>query len=305
MSLRALAILGVALAVGGGLDAQQQVFRTGTDVVLVDVLVTRDRRAVTDLQVHDFEVLDNGVRQTVEIVESGHLMPIDLTLLTDVSASIADPVLQRMQTAIPQIQQLLGPDDSFQVLRFASVVREAPVEAVDLSREPESHGTALWEALAVAMMQAPHPARRRVVVVLTDGVDSNSFVFHPTLRAVASRSDAILHVIAFVERVFVRHVGAIAFRGDGRGAVGLDQYFWMLEQASVSTGGAFHTVRSDDEDFLPLVNDALGELRKRYLLRYSPTGVAQEGWHRLEVNVLRKGRYEVQARRGYEWRQRQ
>jgi hypothetical protein len=102
MSLRALAILGVGLAVGGGLDAQQQVFRTGTDVVLVDVLVTRDRRAVTDLQVHDFEVLDNGVRQTVEIVESGHLMPIDLTLLTDVSASIADPVLQRMRTAIPR-----------------------------------------------------------------------------------------------------------------------------------------------------------------------------------------------------------
>jgi hypothetical protein len=99
MSLRALAILGVGLAVGGGLDAQQQVFRTGTDVVLVDVLVTRDRRAVTDLQVHDFEVLDNGVRQTVEIVESGHLMPIDLTLLTDVSASIADPVLQRMRTS--------------------------------------------------------------------------------------------------------------------------------------------------------------------------------------------------------------
>jgi hypothetical protein len=185
------------------------------------------------------------------------------------------------------------------------VVREAPVEAVDLSREPESHGTALWEALAVAMMQAPHPPRRRVVVALTDGVDSNSFVFHPTLRAVASRSDAILHVIAFVERVGARQLGALAFLSDASGAVGLDQYFWMLEQASALTGGAFHTVRSDDEDFLPLVNDALGELRKRYLLRYSPAGVEQEGWHRLEVNVLRKGRYEVQARRGYEWRQRQ
>jgi hypothetical protein len=139
---------------------------------------------------------------------------------------------------------------------------------------------------------------------LTDGVDSNSFLYHSTLRALAARSDAILHVMAFPERWAPFHFGAIAFRADGRAAVGVDQYFWMLQQASAVTGGAFHTLRADG-DFVALVNQALGELRKRYLLRYTPEGVDQEGWHTIEVKVTRRGRYDVQARRGYQWRDRQ
>jgi hypothetical protein len=35
----------------------------------------------------------------------------------------------------------------------------------------------------------------------------------------------------------------------------------------------------------------------RYLLRYTPRGVAKDGWHRLEVRVKRRGT--VKARPGY------
>ena len=39
-------------------------------------------------------------------------------------------------------------------------------------------------------------------------------------------------------------------------------------------------------------------MRSRYLLSYGPTGIAREGWHRLEVKV--KGhRGTVRSRSGY------
>jgi hypothetical protein len=40
------------------------------------------------------------------------------------------------------------------------------------------------------------------------------------------------------------------------------------------------------------------EFRQRYELTYTPTGVAQDGWHTIEVK-LRGRRGDVKARRGY------
>jgi hypothetical protein len=43
----------------------------------------------------------------------------------------------------------------------------------------------------------------------------------------------------------------------------------------------------------------LDEFRQRYLISYSPTGVAPDGWHRLDVRV--KGRrLTVKSRTGYQ-----
>lgn len=42
----------------------------------------------------------------------------------------------------------------------------------------------------------------------------------------------------------------------------------------------------------------LEEFRQRYLLSYSPAGVARGGWHRLEVR-LKGRRRTVKARPGY------
>lgn len=48
---------------------QQPVFRAGTDLVRVDVTVTRDDDPVTDLRLADFEVTEDGVPQVVETMQ--------------------------------------------------------------------------------------------------------------------------------------------------------------------------------------------------------------------------------------------
>src|SRR5690606_10650553 len=45
--------------------AQEPAFRVSTDLVTVDVLVFRGREPVQGLTASDFELTDNGVRQTV------------------------------------------------------------------------------------------------------------------------------------------------------------------------------------------------------------------------------------------------
>ena len=64
-----------------------------------------------------------------------------------------------------------------------------------------------------------------------------------------------------------------------------------------TTGGR----RLDAGDFGKLqatLKSVLGEFRQRYVIAYAPQGVAQDGWHALEVRVKKRG-LTVRARPGY------
>ena len=92
-----------ALAAGAALLQAQtqppaapvQTFRTGTDVVMVDVTVRDGGRMVTGLRAEDFVVTDNGVRQRIDSVEST-AVPIDLTLVVDLSGNPQGPWERRV-----------------------------------------------------------------------------------------------------------------------------------------------------------------------------------------------------------------
>ena len=66
---------------------QQAVFRSGVDAVRVDVSVMNGLTPVAGLMKDNFEIVDNGVRQTIESV-SLDAVPLNLMLLLDVSGSM-------------------------------------------------------------------------------------------------------------------------------------------------------------------------------------------------------------------------
>ncbi len=82
-------VLSASLPVATQAPAQ---FRSGVDVVELNVAVTNGKKVVADLTAADFEVLDNGVRQEVLSV-SRELLPIDVTMVIDTSASLT-PLLE-------------------------------------------------------------------------------------------------------------------------------------------------------------------------------------------------------------------
>src|SRR5436190_1383729 len=89
--IRRLAPALVALALlrsGPALDAQKQSFSSTTLGVRVDVLVTDGRNPVGGLTAADFELRDNGILQTIDVVDSSDV-PVNAVLALDTSMSTA------------------------------------------------------------------------------------------------------------------------------------------------------------------------------------------------------------------------
>ena len=71
----------------------------------------------------------------------------------------------------------------------------------------------------------------------------------------------------------------------------------FLRDVSSATGGRVIEVDQDDDPG-PAFLEVLREFRRRYVVTYTPSGVAAGGWHRLDVRVAR-GNARVRTRPGY------
>jgi len=79
----------IVLAASAGAAPQEvPTFTTGVESVYVDVWVGHGTTRLPDLGASDFEVKDNGVRQTVELVDAS-TVPLHAVLVLDTSASVA------------------------------------------------------------------------------------------------------------------------------------------------------------------------------------------------------------------------
>jgi hypothetical protein len=65
-----------------------------------------------------------------------------------------------------------------------------------------------------------------------------------------------------------------------------------------ATGGSLTEVESKD-DIGAAFLQILDEFRQRYLISYTPRGVARDGWHAVTVRVKSRGGLKVKARPGY------
>lgn len=282
MSRFALTLLPLGLAASVTLAAQDVVFRTHTDIVTIDVSVRQGGRVLNDLNADDFEILDAGEPQTVDdvVFES---VPIETTLVVDMSASVDGPLLNAIQSAVRDVQSRLRESDRINLMRFNHRIAEAPVAArADLTRllSNPTGQTSLVDALVAALVRPRDVASRQLLILFTDGGDSMSFLDEPTALAVATRAEAAVFVVA------VAHdVTRLPHRA-------------MFEAMTEATGGRF-AVLGRGGNLSGAFVQALDNFRQSYVLRYTVRGVPRPGWHPVEVRVRRPGRYDVLARRGY------
>lgn len=277
---------------------QQAVFRTSVSVVAVDATVTRGRNPVTGLGPQDFQLLDNGVPQEVDSVTQG-TMPLDVTVVLDFSNSADDDFPKFMESAAA-MQQMLREEDRWRWLGIFMEARELlpmrpardPLPAIE---RPESvHVTALHDTLFLALVRPGEPERRHLVIVFTDGNDTWSMFDHKRLPAVADKADAVLHAVTSDTPPGGGQVrGAAAERRAQQWRESQDALF----DAARRTGGSVHRL-GRAQAFARIIED----FRSAYVLRYTPRGVDNAGWHDVKVSVTRPGSYTIRARRGYEGR---
>jgi len=134
--------------------------------------------------------------------------------------------------------------------------------------------TSLVDATHAAMLLGESDVGRSLVLVFTDGVDTASWLTPEIVLNTARRTDVVVCGVS----------------------VGRTPDTFLRDVADI-TGGALVNLDSTQNLQRTFVR-LLDEFRQRYLVSYSPRGVAKGGWHRLDVRL--KGRkVAIKARPGY------
>lgn len=113
--VRAWVALAAALPIG---TAAQQKFRSGVDVVRVDVLATENRAPLGNLSASDFELRDSGVVQTVQSADLESL-PLSVIFVLDTSGSVAGSKMWNLNAAMDALLNGLREGDRAALVTFS------------------------------------------------------------------------------------------------------------------------------------------------------------------------------------------
>lgn len=267
----------VALAIEMGID--QAVFRSQIDTVTLDVLATERGVAIQGLRAEDFIVRDNGVIQSVTHV-SGDTVALALHLVLDISGSLSSRDLDNLQLGAAEVARAARPDDRLRLVTFTEVVRlHDDVDTTSLERIfgdlAPGGDTVLHDALVSAFHLAEQPGPRRpVLIVLSDGADTASFLTARAVEDAAKQSWASVFAIS-------PHASREP----------------LLRDLVELTGGESIVLDRGLAALPATLRGILDRLRQRYVLGFTPTS-ASTGWHELDVRVKRPNA-KVVARKGY------
>jgi VWFA-related protein len=278
---------------------QDTVYRFDVEVrtVFVDVFVSRDGRPITDLTANDFEILDQGKRQDLELVDPQTFFSSALLIL-DTSSSVSGPKLDHLRSAAHAFVRGLKEKDQAGLLMFNHYCHlrrdlgtdfDSLHEALD--RPIRGGFTGLHDALYTGLKLVGESSGRPMVVLFTDGDDTASWLSEEEILDVAKESEAIVHIIGIRSSDKLSPKDAPGNQSTAR----IDDF---LNNVARTTGGRVWYADSSanlEEVFLKV----LEEMETRYLLSYQLQGSPEPGWHELEVKIKRKSGTSLRARPGY------
>jgi Mg-chelatase subunit ChlD len=161
---------------------QMQVFRSGVDVVRLDVSVVRNGVPVRGLTAADFVVTDEGVQQVVDSIVVDQL-PLSVQLVLDTSGSVSGDRLTQLISAADGLVAALRPGEWAGLLTFSHRLRPLAPITEDLASVRGALAaitgdgrTALRDAVQFALAADHAAGARPMMLVFTDGVDNSSWL---------------------------------------------------------------------------------------------------------------------------------
>ncbi|HKD91926.1 MAG TPA: VWA domain-containing protein [Terriglobales bacterium] len=268
MKLRPIAIV-VLVALACSAQTQQAhqndvpTFRT--DVRLVNVYATvldRNGSPVADLTKNDFQVLEDGVPQTISVFDRESELPLNIVVAIDTSLSTRKDLPLELTSARHFAHDILRPQDRFAVYRFDENVSEvvpftSDLKTIDRGLDHMRGGaaTSLFDAVYLAGDALAGRRGRKALVIITDGGDTTSQMsYQDALRSVV-QSEALVYsvIVVPIEASAGRDIGGehalIQFSRDTGG-----KYFYAGKPGQLDD--AFHQIDR--------------ELRTQYVLAYYP-----------------------------------
>jgi VWFA-related protein len=294
-------VVGLALtlassAVAFGQSKPPAVFAVGLEAVNV-VATVRDPqgRFVTSLRAEDFELLEDGRKQSIRVfgraMDPGQdeALALDLGMLMDTSESMLNELKLSKEAAvrfldsIPRARDLLTIffDQDIQISRYDSENQQGLIRRI---HEAKSGGnTALYDAIATYLSRVQDSGGRKVMVLFSDGEDTLSSIAAPELNQALRSSSVTIFCIAFQQGV------STATRTRSKA--------FLLGLADMTGGQVFWPGTSKD---LPGIYDKiLDELKAQCVLGFVSDNLARDGkFRKLKVDVKTQG-LKVRHRAGY------
>jgi Ca-activated chloride channel family protein len=297
MQRRTLFLIAATIIACGisNLGAQTPTFRTGIDLATFGVtVVDRKGEYLTNLTLDDFEVLEDGQKQTIKYfargtdIENGPEMHVGL--LFDTSGSMTEDIKLSRSAAVKFLNTLSDAKD-MTLVDFDTEVRVAKYGQKDFPRMVErirgrtpDGETALYDAMGVYLDGASEDEGRKILVLYTDGGDTHSTISFGDLMTLIRASDVTVYSVGFLEH--------------SRGRI--EERAHLMQIAEATGGQAFFPSTMKDID--ASYDKVVAQIRAQYSLAYTSTNTKQDGaWRKVEIRVTRpdlKGS-KILARRGY------
>lgn len=277
------------------------------NVELRQIFASVGRRdgSVPELTREDFVLSDLGTRQEIASFERGDV-PFTAALLLDASTSMQGGRLEAALDAAGTFVGALRPLDEAKLILFSDRVQgETPfttlpaVLSLGLSGVRAEGGTALSDALFLTLKRLEERRGRKVVVLLSDGIDIESVVPMKEVERLARRIQASIYWLRLRKPSDIENAKAPVSRFSiWRDAAGHRRELEALEAVVRDSGGRIQPI-----DHIGQVKGVLAglldELRSQYILGYYPSVVRGAGtWHTVDLRVRGTG-YVVRAQKGY------
>lgn len=293
MIFRALfvTVLIVLLNTGILFAQDDDVIKVDSDLVVLNATITdASGTFVSGLRKDQFKVLEDGKEQKISVFET-ESTPFAAVILVDTSGSMEQRVSLARSATINFLNGLRL-DDVVSVYNFDSKVslvqdfsnsRDIAERAYDL----KARGlTVLNDAIYQAAQDlAKREEKRRAIIVLSDGRDTNSrYSAEKALRA-ASDANAIIYTVDMSD---INTAGAERTQNKG-----------VLKNFAEKSGGRFIEAQGGNE-MRKAFKDIVNELGVQYTLGYEPAQSAKDGkWHSLEV-IVAKPNVRIRTRQGFQ-----
>ena len=275
----------------------ESTFRVNVRLVNVFTTVTDSRGApIANLTKDDFQLLEDGVPQTIKVFEKESAIPLSIALAIDTSPSTLRDFKLEVSSARRFVHSILRHEDHLSVFEVTENVDQltrytndmkAIERGIDTLRT--GPGTSIYDAIFLCSESLLDREGRKVLVLITDGGDTTSKSDYNNALRRAQQAEAIVYSIIVVP------VEADAGRNLGGEHA--------LIQISKDTGGKYYYAEGEqqlDEAFRKISD----ELRTQYLLAFYPNRrVSDSPFRRLKVELSKKDpegkAYQVRHRAGY------
>lgn len=327
-----------------------EVIKVNSRLVVVPVsVVDSNGEPVLGLTAESFRITEENRAQVIDSVGNAEKVPLEIALLFDVSASTDAMFRFQQETASKFLKDVLRSEDRaaiFTIGQKGVMVqgRETAESAIAAVRSivPTKEQTAFFDAVRMAanfLEQNTPPGRRKVILIISDGEDTNSDgVLKAIWEAERKVADSIagaklreLRVKArdtakVVEQTKVlkalQNADAVVYTiNPGGSSLELNKMAVFgqenMQKFADDTGGtaflprfqpidtrdAFQNtgnMRRNTELLERIFRQLANELRAQYLVQYySGSEFAQNSYVRLNVGVAAPGNPRVRARQGY------